>query len=86
MDKFIYLLCALTSAACAFLLLRSYAATRFRLLLWSGLCFALFTLTNVLLVLDKLVFTKVDLSTFRLSTALLAVLLLLSGLILEGSA
>lgn len=85
MDKPIYTLCALTSAACAFLLLRSYAATRFRLLLWSGLCFVLFTLNNVLLVLDKLVFTEVDLSTLRLSTALLAVLLLLGGLILEGS-
>ena len=85
MDKLIYGLCALTSAACAGLLLRSYFATRFRLLLWSGLCFAGLTLNNVLLVLDRLVYTAVDLSTWRLVVALAAILFLLYGLIVESS-
>ena len=85
MDKLIYGLCALTSAACAGLLLRSYFATRFRLLLWSGLCFAGLTLNNVLLVLDRLVYTTVDLSIWRLLVALAAILFLLYGLIVESS-
>jgi hypothetical protein len=84
-DKLIYGLCALTSAACAGLLLRSYFATRFRLLLWSGLCFVGLTLNNVLLVLDRLVYTAVDLSTWRLVVALAAILFLLYGLIVESS-
>ena len=85
MDKLIYGLCALTAAACAGLLLRSYVQTRFRLLLWSGMCFVGLTLNNMLLVLDRLVFTQVDLSTWRLAIALAAIVLLLCGLILEGS-
>lgn len=85
MDKLIYGLCALTAAACAALLLRSYLQTRVRLLLWSGMCFAGLTLNNALLVFDRLVFTAVDLSTWRLVVALGAVVLLLCGLILEGN-
>ena len=85
MDKLIYGLCALTSAACAGLLIRSYFGTRFRLLLWSGLCFVGLTLNNVLLVLDRLVYTTVDLSIWRLLVALAAILFLLYGLIVESS-
>lgn len=84
MDKIVYGLCATTAAACALLLLRGYLRTRFRLLLWSGLCFVGLTLNNLLLVLDRLVLTEVDLSIWRSSVALAAVLLLLCGLILES--
>ena len=84
MEKLIFALCALTSAACAALLLRSYLRTRFRLLLWSGLCFSGLTLNNALVVLDRIVLPDVDLSTWRLSVALGAVLLLLCGLIVES--
>lgn len=83
MEKVIYTLCALTALACSVLLLRSYMRTRFRLLLWSGLCFAGLTLTNVLLVLDRLVFTQADLSTWRLSIALVSVMSLVVGLIMQ---
>lgn len=85
MEKLIYTLCALTAAACAALLLRTYLRTRFRLLLWSSLCFFGLTVNNVLLVLDRLVFTAVDLSMWRLGIALAAVMVLLGGLILEES-
>jgi hypothetical protein len=85
MDKVVYSLCALTSLACAWLLLRGYMRGRFTLLLWSGLCFVGLSLNNVLLVLDRLVFTAVDLSTWRLLVALVAVLLLVCGLVLQGS-
>ena len=84
MGPIIYALCALTSLACAVLLLRGYARTRTHLLLWSGLCFAGLTLNNVLLIVDKIVLPMVDLSIPRLSVALVSVLLLLFGLIWEG--
>jgi hypothetical protein len=65
------------------LLLRAYARGRFKLLFWSFLCFAGLALTNLLLVLDRLVFTSVDLSSWRLGVALAAIVLLLYGLIFE---
>lgn len=83
MDRIIYTLCALTALLCAVLLLRAYAHSRARLLLWSGLCFVGLTLNNVALVLDRLVFVDVDLSLWRLLIALVAMLLLVGGLILE---
>lgn len=83
MAETIYSLCTLTSLACAWLLLRSYRRTGHRLLFWSGLCFAGMTLNNILLLLDKLALPDVDLSTLRLATALVALLLLLYGLIYE---
>jgi hypothetical protein len=81
---FIYGLCALTAAVCAILLLQSYMRGRYRLLLWSGLCFAGLTLNNLLLVFDKVVFPHaVDLSIWRSSVALLAMTVLLYGLIYD---
>lgn len=84
MDKAIYTLCTLTALAVAVLLLRGYLRSRYRLLLWSGLCFVGLTVTNVLLVLDKLVLPHVDLSTWRLAVGLVSVLLLVTGLVLES--
>lgn len=84
MAPVIYALCALTSLTCAWLLLRAYLRQRHRLLFWSGLCFVGLTVNNVLLVLDRIVFPDVDLSTWRLAAALLALLLLLFGLIWES--
>lgn len=79
----IYLLCTLTSLACAWLLLASYRRTRHRLLFWSGLCFVAMTVNNILLTLDKAVYAEIDLLPWRLSAALIAVILLLYGLIYE---
>jgi hypothetical protein len=83
-DKAIYALCAFSALAAAALLLRAYVRTRHRILLWSGLCFTGLTATNVLLVLDKVVFTEVDLTPWRLLIGLVSVLLLVGGLILES--
>jgi hypothetical protein len=77
----IYSLCALTALACAVLLLQAYGRGGYRLLLWSGLCFVGLTINNLLLVLDKVVFTQADLSVWRTSTALLALSVLLYGLV-----
>ena len=81
----IYGLCALTALLCAFLLLQAYAKQRYRLLLWSGLCFSGLAVNNLLLVIDKLVFqTAVDLSLWRTATALIAMMVLLYGLIWDA--
>ena len=81
MAQLIFALCALTAFSCAWLLLRGYWRNRSQLLLWSGLCFVGLTLNNVLLIVDRLVFPQFDLLTWRLSAALVAVLLLLYGLV-----
>ncbi len=79
----IYVLCALTSIACAWLLLRSYVRGRARLLLWSALCFVGLAVNNVVLFLDKVIVTDVDLSLVRGLSGFAAVSLLLYGLIEE---
>jgi hypothetical protein len=80
----IYLLCALTALTCTFLLIRAYLRGRYRLLLWSGLCFAGLTVNNLVLVLDKVVLTSVDLSVWRTAIALIAMAVLLYGLIWDA--
>lgn len=84
MAPIIYLLCAVAAFLCAVLLLRAYRRGRYRLLLWSGLCFAGLTLNNLILVIDKLVLTGGDLSIWRTSVALVAMAVLLYGLIWEA--
>jgi hypothetical protein len=84
MAAVIYLLCALTALLCAVLLLLAYARSRYRLLLWSGLCFAGLTLNNLLLVVDKLVLPSSDLADWRSMVALLAMIVLLYGLIFDA--
>ena len=65
----IYSLCILTCLACAWLLLSSYKRTGYRLLFWSGLCFAVMTFNNVILLLDKTVLPDIDLLPLRLVSA-----------------
>ena len=84
MGPLIYSLCALAAATCAYMLLQSYRRGGYRLLLWSGLCFAGLTASNVILVLDRIVYPGIDFSTLRLSAALVGLLLLLFGLIWEN--
>lgn len=84
MPETVYILCALTSIACAVLLLRSWRVSRSRLLFWSGLCFAALALNNALLLLDLVVFpTEVDLRPLRNIVALSGLGLMLYGLIAE---
>jgi hypothetical protein len=79
-----YALCTLTALFCAWLLLRAYARSRYKLLLWGGLCFLGLTLNNALLVVDKFVLPEVNLFTWRLVLALLAMIVLLYGIIWES--
>lgn len=84
MAAVIYGLCTMTALLCAVMLLQAYFRGRYRLLLWSGLCFAGLTVTNLLLVLDKIFFPEVDLSAWRTSVTLIAMAVLLYGLIWEA--
>jgi hypothetical protein len=84
MAALIYTLCALTCVITAVLLLRSYQKTRVHLLLWSGLCFIGLTVSNVFLVLDRIVYPDMDLSLPRLASAFVGMLLLLYGLVWES--
>ncbi len=83
MATLVYALCALTSLACASLLLRGYLANRVRLLLWVGLCFAGLALNNILLFVDFRVVPEIDLSLWRTLPALAGLLILLYGLVWE---
>jgi Family of unknown function (DUF5985) len=84
MATIVYILCALTSLACAVLLLRGYRQSAARLLLWSGLFFVGLFLNNVLLIVDLRVVPQVNLAVIRLVPALIGVLLLLYGMIWES--
>jgi hypothetical protein len=80
----VYLLGTLTTFLCAVLLLRGYARTHGRLLLWSGLCFCGLTLSNGLLFVDLVVLPQVNLYLLRLGSAAIAMLLLVFGLVWES--
>ncbi len=80
----IYSFCAITALMCAGLLLSSFRTTGYALLLWSGLCFAGLTLSNILLVLDKVVITDTDLGPLRTGTAFVSMMVLLYGLIWDS--
>jgi hypothetical protein len=79
----VYMLCAVTSVACAILLVRGYLADRTRLALWSSLCFGGLALNNALLFLDSVVKLSPDLVFFRSAMAVLAMALLIYGLVWE---
>jgi hypothetical protein len=85
MAEVVYILCALTSLACAVLLVRGYFRTRSRLLLWSCLCFVALAANNVLLFVDLVVVPSMDLSIVRSSTALCGLAVLVYGLIWDAT-
>lgn len=85
MASLVYLLGALVTAVCAILLLRGFARSRSRLLLWSGLCFVGLTVSNALLFIDLgLLGPTQSLYMWRLGTAAAAMLLLVYGLVFES--
>ena len=85
-ELLVFILCALTSLACAVLLLRGWRKTRFRLLLWSGLCFVGLAANNALVLIDERFTPTHDLSLLRTLPALAGVALLLYGFIWDADA
>lgn len=77
----VYLLCLLTSVACAWLLGRSYFRTGTRLLLWSSICFGFLAANNLAVVLDLVVLPELDLRLLRLLLALAAAVSLIWGFV-----
>ena len=83
MAGIVFVLCALTSLACAALLLRGYFRTRARLLLWTGLCFAGLFINNLLLIVDART-PNVDLSVWRSLPAVMGLAVLVYGLVWDA--
>ena len=84
MSAALYIAACLTTLLCAILLLRAYVNVRRGLLLWSGLCFAILTVSNILVYLDVVLFPTLDLYSYRLGADAIAMALLLYGLIWES--
>jgi hypothetical protein len=84
MPELVYALCSVTSLFCAFVLFRSYRSQRTRLLLWSTLCFAGLAASNMILVIDLIVFPEVDLRLVRTLVAYCSILVFLLGLVWES--
>jgi hypothetical protein len=86
MAEAVYALCALTSIACAVMLLRGYVRSRARFLLWSSLCFVALAVNNVLLFVDNVIYRDVEWISpaWRSGVALLGIALLLYGLIWDA--
>lgn len=84
MEGAVYLLCAVTALACSALLLRGFARSRSRLLLWCGAFFLLQAVENVVLFLDKEVYRETDLLVLRRGVALTGTAVLMYGLIWDG--
>jgi hypothetical protein len=83
LEAAIYLLCFFSSSLCTYLLARSFSRTRERLLLWSGICFVLLSLNNLLVFIDIILLPEIDLTAARSLTSLAAVCTLLYGFVWE---
>ena len=84
MAEVTYVLNALVCLACTWLLFAAWRRGRSRLLLLSASCFALLTMNNLLVLVDELVWTQVDLGVARVASALAGFTILLFGLIWES--
>jgi hypothetical protein len=84
MAEAVFVLCAVTSLACAVLLLRGYARNRVPLLLWSSLCFVGLAVNNILLVVDLIIIPGRDLLVLRNLSGLLSLVLLIFGLVWDS--
>ncbi|MCE9553301.1 MAG: DUF5985 family protein [Planctomycetes bacterium] len=84
MGPAVYILGTLVTLMCSILLLRGYVRSRARLLLWSGICFLGLAISNSLIFVDLVLYPEADLYFLRLSTAALAMMVLLYGLVWES--
>jgi hypothetical protein len=88
MASVVYLLCAVASAGCAVLLFRTFWLHRGRvrpLVLWTGLSFTLFAVSNGLVFVDLVLLRNGQLGIARAATACGASAILLFGLIWDAS-
>ena len=85
MAEFVYVLCALTSMICSFLLFRFYRQTRNQLLFWCGWCFVGLAFNNVFLIFDLVLYPHIDFSLARTIPATLGFAAMLYGLIRDAT-
>lgn len=83
MPTLVYTLCFVTSSICAWLLLRSFFATRTRLLLWSAVAFVGLAVNNFFVLMDMIILPDINFLVFRHIAALTAVCVLIYGFIWE---
>lgn len=84
MAAWVYGLCLLASALCAFLLLRAWRQSRSRLLLWTATAFVFLALNNLFLVADMVILPGVNLWYWRQAASLTAIAVLVYGFIWEA--
>ena len=80
----IYGLCVVTCLGCSLLLWRAFRMSRLRLLCWSALCFLILAIGNLLLFVDLVLYTDVNMIIVRTSVTLLGTLVLICGLIFKS--
>jgi hypothetical protein len=80
----VYVLCFVTCAVCATLLMRGWSRRRTPLLLWAAVSLVLLALNNFLVVVDLLIFPGADLLFWRSLAALAAGMTLIVGFIWES--
>lgn len=84
MAEAVYVLCAMTSVACAVLLFRGFRRSGTRLLFWSAWSFVGLALNNLLLFIDLIIVPTIDLGLIRACTSFIALGILVFGLIWES--
>jgi len=85
MEGLVNLVGMLVAGLSAFLLLRGYAQTRTRLLLWSGLCFVGLAVSSLLVFVDlRLLPDEVNLYRYRLAFSAVATGVLVFGLVWDS--
>ena len=84
MAEIVYLLCGLTSAGCAALVIREYRRSRSRLLLWMSLAFVGLTISNVLVFVDFVLVPDVSFAVARAALAFVSTTLLACGLVWDA--
>ncbi len=80
----VYFLCLLTAGACFALLLRGYARSGTRLLLWSAVCFGFLAVHSAVVIVELMLLPATDLQMLRHLASLAAVGFLLFGLVWEA--
>lgn len=85
MAHIVYILCALTSLGCTALLFGRYKKSKVVLLFWSAAAFLCFTVTNMLLFVDLVLFPDLDLAIWRNLATLVGVVVLLHALIHDNT-
>ena len=85
LEAILYALCFLSSGLCGYLLVTGFRRSGERLLLWSAICFCGLAASNLLIFFDLVLFPNLDLYLWRLLTAAIAMLVLVVGLIWEGT-